>query len=222
MPKVVELRTNLITEITNSSISFGWTESGDDDFWRYQIFRSTQPGVNENSDLIGEYDYAFWTWLSDSGLNSDEPYYYKIYTEDKGGKKSSRTEIMIRTSPDSQKYIYVTNWNGIIYKHDTDGTLLSQWQGFELNTGHASLVALYADNYGRVFVCDYGLNTVNYFNSDGKFISRWYGNNQAFKNRFIFQSSAGIAGHTTICGDEQSNIFIIDQTPYFYRTHLEQ
>ena len=50
-PIAVELRTDLITDMTNHSISFHWTESGDEDFYSYNIYRSDQPGVDTSSTL---------------------------------------------------------------------------------------------------------------------------------------------------------------------------
>jgi len=58
-PSAVELRTDLITDMTNHAISFDWTESGDYDFFNYNIYRSDQPGVDTSSTLIGRHPYPF-------------------------------------------------------------------------------------------------------------------------------------------------------------------
>ena len=433
-PQIVEIKADLIQKITDSKISFGWTESGDNDFYRYQIFRSDQPDVSTYSQRIAEHPYPFWTSVTDTGLQPNKSYYYRVYTEDKGGKITPTDPFQIMTAPkifymsrminegtigsndyyskmdvvengdnsyvflgnvtvswdlqlffltvnandpsdrgfwtlkniisgdsdnddapdlyeiyynfdpadplsrpselyaisipipaqhilvyndqntshveiyifflrtdalivkingdlntntfaidtnwqdngvwrlgfrgvsiaklssnqmvissdnwirifttdgteqfnfqsdlfvglitigqdDSSgtKYIYATNWNGIIYKYDTNGTLLKSWVGFTQNTGHTSLIGMYADKKGNVFISDHGLNTVNRFNSNGAFLSRWYGNNQSFENNFSFGGSIGVAGHVSISGDDRENIFILDQTPYLYRTNI--
>ena len=79
-PSAVELRTDLITDITNHAITFDWTESGDDDFYRYNIYRSDQPGVNNSSTLLGIHQYPFLNAISDTGLQPNTQYCYKVYT----------------------------------------------------------------------------------------------------------------------------------------------
>ncbi len=98
-PDPVELRTDLITAITNESITFGWTESGEEDFFSYNIYRSTDPGVDTSSALIGRHLHPFLNTDEDMGLQPNTSYYYKIYTEDKGGLSSGGNELRVNTSP---------------------------------------------------------------------------------------------------------------------------
>lgn len=99
VPHAVELKSELIQEITDSKISLGWTESGDDDFYRYRIFRSDQPDVSLQSVNIGEHPYPFWTSITDTGLQANTSYYYRVYSEDKGGKLSPSNQFQIMTAP---------------------------------------------------------------------------------------------------------------------------
>ena len=54
---VVELKTELITDLTNHSMKIGWTESGDEDFFSYNIYRSLEAGVDTFDSLIGIHPY---------------------------------------------------------------------------------------------------------------------------------------------------------------------
>ena len=99
-PNAVELKSDLINYITNNSIEFEWTESGDEDFFRYNVYRSDQPGVDTNSTLLASHPYPFLTSIKDTGLIANTSYYYKVYTEDKGGRATASNEFRIMTAPD--------------------------------------------------------------------------------------------------------------------------
>ena len=99
-PSAVELRTDLVTDMTNHSISFDWTESGDDDFFNYNIYRSDQPGVDTSSTLLGRHPYPFLNAITDTGLQQNRSYCYKVYTEDKGGLRTASNELCVTSVPD--------------------------------------------------------------------------------------------------------------------------
>ena len=433
-PSAVELRTDLITDITNHAITFDWTESGDEDFYSYNIYRSDQPGVDTSSTLLGKHQYPFLNAISDTGLQPNTQYCYKVYTEDKGGlitasneqcvttapniyyggrlsEEGSGTEawflnskydvvthnntsevclalitrdwslhfyvrsfdpqdetdgggtwsfnipviegdtdgdgapdlyeifantyynedwsvpsidvvdyahiaptqvvvfkndnsssasvfILLREqepfwdckilkftgdweegdftldtswfgdgvgyinasntitryssdkllvgngwsylifdlygnllseyesdvyigvasvgkdSPTGDSYIYLTNWDGIIFKYDNAGNLLTSWQGFEYNSGSLVPIGLFADHSGNVFITDPGLNTVSRYSSEGQFISRWGGINTDFNYPFYFNEQVAIYGQCCAVGDHYNNLFIIDMHSY--------
>jgi|ETN07SMinimDraft_1059922.scaffolds.fasta_scaffold13435_3 hypothetical protein len=81
---VVELKTELITDLTNHSMKIDWTELGDEDFFCYNIYRSLEAGVDTFDSLIGIHPYPFLNSDLDSGLHPNTSHYYKIFTEDKG------------------------------------------------------------------------------------------------------------------------------------------
>ncbi len=435
-PNAVALRPDLINYITNTTIDISWTESGDDDFFLYNVYRSVGSQATTQSTLIGQYVYPFQTSVNDTGLQPNTAYYYSVNTEDKGGLTTASNELALTTAPDIYRiqrfvaegsinvnlflskmdvfridnfvymgfagttvswdlrllikefdsmdvtdrgtwylsnyliigdsdgdgepdlyeilydadpdnaddfpgrsyvnypsmppmqciimkdessqitsifvlyitfptskimkftgnldandfqldatwfdngimslygcygimslsasqllvshersitifglsgneefnftpgewlpimsvgrdspsgtdYIYMTNWSGLIYKFDIDGNLLATWQGSSAeNTGHLSPIGLYADYQGNVFISDQNLGTINRFNSEGDFISRWYGSSFPFENRFGFDQSISPFGQASISGDKANSIFIIDQHPEFYRTKL--
>ena len=81
---VVELKTELITDLTNHSMKIDWTELGDEDFFCYNIYRSLEAGVDTFDSLIGIHPYPFLNSDLDSGLPPNTSHYYKNFTEDKG------------------------------------------------------------------------------------------------------------------------------------------
>ena len=106
-PTAVELRTDLITDMTNHSITFDWTESGDEDFYNYKIYRSDHPGVDTSSILLGTHQYPFLNAITDTGLQPNTQYCYKVYTEDKGGLITPSNEICATTAPDIYYNSYI-------------------------------------------------------------------------------------------------------------------
>ena len=433
-PSAVELRTDLVTDMTNHSISFDWTESGDDDFFNYNIYRSDQPGVDTLSTLIGTHPYPFLNTITDTGLQQNRSYCYNVYTEDKGGlitasnelcvtsvpdiyycgrlslegsgtdylyhfskmdvvthdntsnecyailesnwdlyfyagaydpddpsgcrieiiwtniiggdsdndgapdlyeiygeadpydadnypsvdvniyphitptkvvvfkdDNSSSTTLLVllrggepyydskiikftgdwdegefyldtswydngvfrtsrntaiarsssdilivgegwgyrtfdlsgnelsfvevpevyigvisvgKDSPTGSNKIYLTNWNGTIFKYESDGNFLTSWQGFDWNSGSLVPIGLFADNRGNVFISDTELGTVNRYNSEGILVSRWDGINQEFVYPFYFSEQVAIYSQASLIGDNNNNLFIVDMHTY--------
>ena len=446
-PSAVELRPDLITDMTNHSISFNWTESGDEDFYSYNIYRSDQPGVDTSSTLLGKHQYPFLNAIIDTGLQPNTQYCYKVYTEDKGGLITGSNELCVSTVPDiyycfrlsaegagtedfglnsktdvvthnnnsnwcfailerdwslvfyarsfdpqdpfdtgsnsnglwltliegdtdgdgapdlyeifastdpydnysypwldvddyihlpptqivvikndnsssttifvllkeqhpfysskilkftgdwdtevfsldenwskdniswaspysntpgvieyrpcytitkyssdellmgtgwdyvicdlngnlhqvveadiysgvasvgkdspaGDSYIYLTNWDGTIFKYDNAGNLLTSWHGFEFNAGSLVPIGLFADHSGNVFISDPGLNTVNRYDSEGQLISRWGGINAEFNYPFYFAEQNAVHGQGSVWGDNNNNLFIIDMHSY--------
>jgi hypothetical protein len=119
-----------------------------------------------------------------------------------------------KDSPTGDSYIYLTNWDGIIFKYDNAGNLLTSWQGFEYNSGSLVPIGLFADHSGNVFITDPGLNTVSRYSSEGQFISRWGGINTDFNYPFYFNQQVAIYGQGCAVGDNNNNLFIIDMHSY--------
>lgn len=437
-PEAVELDTDLIDYISNNSITLSWTESGAEDFYKYKVYRSDQPDMTTDATLIGEYAYSFWTTIIDNDLQPNTPYYYRVYTEDKGGELTASNEFKISTAPDiyirqqfaedgqtgsrayisqmdvissidssfvfvagvtrgydlildvigvnkydkrwgnrklvvlmegdtdgdgesdlyeiytnsdpydpgitpavssnnaqpfsplkvlvmekepmltsdvfvlfnhsdlydpskllkfvrnsvseqyildtswkengiqrigaswamekltssqfvineypdivyydlegneqlrfqqqpgqfpvfislgknesaDTQYLYTTGWNGVICKYDIDGNFVDEWSDMSTPVGYTSPIGLYADNKGNIFISDYGLKTVNRFDSEGNLISRWYGVNYIYNFSFDFNEQLGRFGEASIGGDGEGNVFIIDQTPLLLSAQL--
>ena len=62
-----------------------------------------------NSTLIATRPYSFWNTIVDSGFQTKTDYYYKVFTEDKGGKITGSNEAQIQTSPQIE---FIQTWTG--------------------------------------------------------------------------------------------------------------
>ncbi|SVE13867.1 uncharacterized protein METZ01_LOCUS466721, partial [marine metagenome] len=136
-PTAIELRTDLITDMTNHSITFDWTESGDEDFYSYKIYRSDHSGVDTSSILLGTHQYPFLNAITDTGLQPNTQYCYKVYTEDKGGLITPSNELCATTAPD----IY---YSGYIVEEGAGGPFQNHFSRMDVVT-HAP------DNTSTVF-----------------------------------------------------------------------
>ncbi|NQV50945.1 MAG: hypothetical protein HQ507_10625 [Candidatus Marinimicrobia bacterium] len=119
-------------------------------------------------------------------------------------------------TPGGDHYLYLTNWDGQIYKLDESGNELTHWIGFEENRGSLVPIGLYADERGNVFITDGQRNTVNRYDSNGDFISRWDGANYNTTKPFFFDNDVATFGHASIAGSG-ANIVIVDMNTAIYR-----
>jgi hypothetical protein len=119
--------------------------------------------------------------------------------------------------PSDSKYFYISLDDRII-KLNENGNVIHSWRATSCTVNWLTAFDLYADKKGNVFVTDLGLGTINHFDSQGQFISRWYENNHStdFQRRFNFADGQGFYGQASIAGDGESFIYIIDQTPLFF------
>ncbi|NQV15927.1 hypothetical protein HQ531_10760 [bacterium] len=119
-------------------------------------------------------------------------------------------------TPGGDRYLYLTNWDGQIYKLDESGNELMHWIGFDENRGSLVPIGLYADEQGNVFITDGQRNTVNRYDSNGNLISRWDGANYNNTKPFFFDSDIATFGHASIAGSGD-NIVIVDMNTAVYR-----
>lgn len=156
-PLAVTLSTELVSGITNHTMTIGWTESGEDDFYGYHIYRSATPGVDTNSTLLASYPYPFMIEFTDTGLAPNTNYNYKVYTEDKGGLTAASNELSFTTSPNIE----------------FEGRLITDGAGTE-NLYHYSKSDMIINN-GVAYVCfavlerdwDLYLDVKNFQNASG-------------------------------------------------------
>ncbi|RKY88681.1 hypothetical protein DRQ11_03090 [candidate division KSB1 bacterium] len=97
---------SLYTPIPNiTSIALNWSENNDKDFASYKIFRSRNPGVDNSSQLIHTIAERGQTNFTDTGLQQNTTYYYKVYVYDKGGLSAGSNEVnsttLVDEPPDS-------------------------------------------------------------------------------------------------------------------------
>lgn len=87
---------------TNSVIA-SWTRCPDEDFEEYRLYRSDQPGIEEDqtgSVIAATHTSASDTVFTDTGLEWSHTYYYALVTRDTEGLESWSNEVTAVT-PDS-------------------------------------------------------------------------------------------------------------------------
>lgn len=79
-PSAVTL--NAAENITSNSMSLSWSQSYDDDFSRYELYRDTTSAVSFMSSKISTITTKMQTAYDDSNLNPNTVYYYILYVID--------------------------------------------------------------------------------------------------------------------------------------------
>lgn len=69
------------TSITTNSMTLTWTQSADPDFYRYQLFYSTVPGVTDLNTLATTLTAAGNVSFAVTGLNPNTQYYFAVQVE---------------------------------------------------------------------------------------------------------------------------------------------
>jgi hypothetical protein len=111
-------------DITSSAMTLQWSRNYNDDFQKYELWRST------SSDFSSPY-CPFWTTVRttqeyrDYGLSSSTTYYYRVKVIDKAGLCSWSNQVSGKTTSSSSpsSYVwcpYVFPWNGTNYTLDND------------------------------------------------------------------------------------------------------
>jgi len=86
----------------NSSIQLNWTMNQDDDFARYDLYRSVQSEfTKESSTAVKVVEIANKNTITytESGLPSGVIYYYCMYVADRGGKHTASNIVQAYTVP---------------------------------------------------------------------------------------------------------------------------
>lgn len=83
---------------TATSITVGWTKSTDATFQSYKLFRSSDPGVTENSILVTTITSASSNNYTDNNLSSGVAYYYRVFAYGTNGVGSGSNEVSATTA----------------------------------------------------------------------------------------------------------------------------
>ncbi len=70
---------------TQSALTLYWTQSQDNDFYSYRIYRGKTSSVNNDSLLVNTILSRTSTTYTDTGLSSNTTYYYRVYVYDRSG-----------------------------------------------------------------------------------------------------------------------------------------
>lgn len=102
---------NLPTEVSGAqtpSVSLSWTQSGAHDFEAYRIYRDTAPSVSESSSLIRTIDSASTLTFTETGLEDNTRYYFRIFVRDDADGSTGSNEHSIVTANRAPRPVNLT------------------------------------------------------------------------------------------------------------------
>lgn len=82
--------------LSPSSLEITWQTNNENDFSHYQLLRSESPGVEQSGAVIAEITSRERVTYLDENLKEGNTYYYRLYTNDKGGLKSAGKEVSVK------------------------------------------------------------------------------------------------------------------------------
>jgi len=88
------------TDISTSRIALEWSQSQDDDFASYKLYRNETGAVTEDDLLVAEITNIHTNYYDDTGLEENTTYYYRVYTTDISGLTARGNEVRARTLAD--------------------------------------------------------------------------------------------------------------------------
>ena len=109
------------TSVTEDSIKLCWTQNSDHDFYCYRLYRLLSAGVDTNSTLAFETQDIDGTCCTDTGLESETEYFYRVYVFDTGGLASGSNVLSFATLTQEPSPV-------ILYEpHVTSTTVRLKW-----------------------------------------------------------------------------------------------
>ena len=97
-PDPVELFPPVATPGTHDRLALSWSESNNNDFLRYELYRSYDPAVDSLDILL--FTSNSQESFTDTGLAADSLYYYGVLTRDLAGNVSWSNSVNGRTNTD--------------------------------------------------------------------------------------------------------------------------
>ncbi|KAA3661449.1 MAG: hypothetical protein DWQ10_04485 [Calditrichaeota bacterium] len=86
---------------TTSQIELNWTQSAEDNFNSYHIYRGTSPNVTTNSTLVGIITQLDITTFYDTHFLENSTYYYSVFVYDDRGQVASISNEVSITIPNT-------------------------------------------------------------------------------------------------------------------------
>ena len=80
------------SNVQSGQVGLSWTESGDDDFASYKVYRSTQAVVSALDTLVTTITQQTTVSYTDTGVQADTTYYYRVFVLDAGGQSTPSNE----------------------------------------------------------------------------------------------------------------------------------
>ena len=85
------------TPLSPTQIDLSWSQSEEQDFASYRLFRSPSSGVDSTSYLVATIRDKFQLTYEDTGLDGNKTYYYRLYVYDQGGNGRGGDEVSATT-----------------------------------------------------------------------------------------------------------------------------
>jgi predicted secreted protein len=122
--------------ITSSSMTLSWSQSTDNDFVSYMIYRDTSTGVSQSSTLINTVTTKTTTAFSVTSLSALTTYYYKVFVCNSYGQCTGSNEINGTTSFNDPLAVTLNNPSNI-----TSSSMMLSWT--QSTESHFSSYQLY-------------------------------------------------------------------------------
>ncbi|MFQ5650655.1 MAG: fibronectin type III domain-containing protein [bacterium] len=85
---------------STTSLNLSWTQSNEDDFASYKLYRSLTQGVSTSSTFVSSVELRSTLSLIDDNLQENTTYYYKLYVFDTAGSSAASDEVSGTTLQD--------------------------------------------------------------------------------------------------------------------------
>jgi hypothetical protein len=79
---------SIVSALSSSSISLGWTTATGSDFSAYRLYRSLSRGVTDTSHLVSTVSDKNQTSATDTALAENSKYFYRVYVYGSSGTKA--------------------------------------------------------------------------------------------------------------------------------------
>ncbi len=182
--------------LSHTSLQLNWSRSNlsPEEFLRYEIRRSKEPGVDVVSTLVyTEYDSAITSYV-DSNLDQNQVYYYKVYEVGRENIFAGSNEVMSTTSyPYYTSYPVYDNFEGDSVDADWSLTTWGIAEGKGRNGGKCltdSPDTVYGNNENRILTTAVDLRLAQM-----PVLTFWHRHNLA----------TGDLGYVTISTDQGAN-----------------
>ena len=87
-----------VFNIQHDSLSLSWTQSTDEDFEKYELYRAQEPGVTTAGALVAGITEPTETIFQDTGLDVYDRYFYRLWVFNAAGQSAPSNEVSGVTS----------------------------------------------------------------------------------------------------------------------------
>lgn len=92
-PTIVTLLAPEPIQGSTTSLRLTWTQSSDQDFASYKLYRATAPNVTQDAAFVTSIESVNTLSFVDENLNENTVYYYRLYVFDTSGRSSPSNEV---------------------------------------------------------------------------------------------------------------------------------